>query len=397
MDSTANIESHAEQVLSGSWGRYAPSGYNLDYHLQHDNMTAMYLAYRSDMVALRERGWFTNRTRSIIVSFTLYSSNFDLWMQNDYVLEMPATAIVHPNKHIDVFSPSLKDSAHGFILFWLDNIRMLCALYILIGQVYYEISVARVREEKWLYTYLLTPVGLADIAIGGLMIWIYVVRQITLGLVEEQDIFLKSLVDNEFGFQSTNARATLYRQHLQVEAPLMCLLLFRFFSLLRINRQVFIIWTTLVESARRFLPFCLVLAPVGFGLVIWAHGLWHSTQKQYTSLPLAAMSVIMMIHGDVKVIDMFESHRPDTLIFGFVLYVVTWLLLVNAWIAVLVHVYQNVRVRAGYRPADYKWQEMHHVQWSLWRPVAAFYFKYLRPRIDRPKSFQIAEDDDDDK
>jgi len=396
-DNTMNAAEHEVGVVTGVWQRYDPSGYNLDYDLQYSNLTALSTAYQTDMLQLRERGWFTNRTRAIIVSFTLFNSNYDMWAQSDFILEMPVSSIVVPIKHVNVFSPSMKDVSHSTVIFWLDNIRLLFALFILILQVWSERSMAKRDEEQWCFSYLLTPLGLADLAIAFLTIWIYVIRELILGFVEKPETFLDNIMYNEQGFQSSDTRAWLYRQQIQCEAPLFCLLLFRLLSFLRINRQVYIIWTTIVEAGKLYLPFCLCLMPVGFGLVIWAHGLWHNTLREFTSLHSSAMSVIMMIHGDINLKGMFSPHRPDTLIFGTLLYVVTWLLLINAWVAVLVNVYQNVRVRAGYRAADYKWKEKHYVVWALWRRFAAFYFKFLRPRIDKPKAYQNVDDDDDDK
>lgn len=392
-----NSLDHNQGPLSGLWQKYDASGYNLDYNLSHSNLTAMFNAYRADMLALRERGWWTNRTRSIIVSFTLFSSNYEMWLNSEYVLETPASAIVHPVIHVNTFRPSYKDLSNSQTIFWIDNIRLLFSLFILCIQIYSEIGYCKKAEESWLTGYLITPLGVADVGIVVFMLMIYVIRQILLGFVEEPVTFLQDIIDNENGFMGTMPVAHLYRLQLQMEGPLFCCLVFRFFSFLRINRQIYIIWATLVEAARLYLPFCLVLTPVLFGMVVWAHGLWHSTQRMYSSIPTSAMSVVMMVHGDIDVQALFRAHRPDTLVFGILLYVVVWLFLINAWVAVMVHVYQTTRVRAGYQPSDYKWEEKHYVKWSLWRPFAKIYFNVLRPHIEKPKDLKGDDDDDDDK
>jgi len=391
----ANSATHAVSALTGHWQNYDSSGYNLDYNLQYNNLTALYSAYRADMLALRERGWFTKRTRAIIVSFVLYSSSYDLWSQNDFILEMPVSTIVVPDKHINLFRPSVKGSADASIVFYMDIVRLVLAVFIITLQVYNEVGYCKKREESWLFGYILTPLGLADIGIFVLMAWIFVVRQVMLGMVEDPQVFLDSLIKGDATFQSNSAKAAAYHQQIVCEGPLFCLLLFRLLSFLRINRNIYIMWTTLVEATKIYLPFCLGLIPVALGLVVWSHAMWHSTLRNYGNLPVAAMSVTMIAHGDIQVNEMFHTSRPDAMVLGMVLFVMIWLILINGWIAVLCHVYQNVRVRAGYRPSDYAWKEKHYVDWMLWRPFAKCYFKWLRPGIERPKWFQDTDDDDD--
>lgn len=393
-EASKNSGDHGVAGLTGMWQKYGPDGYNLDYNLQYSNLTALHEAFRADMAAIKEREWFSNRTRSIIVSFTIYNGNYDSWTNNDFILEFPTSSVVYPGLHIDVFRSTMQDSSSYYTLFYLDVVRLIFALYILIFQVWMEISYARAREERMLFTYLLNPLGLADISIGFLMLFIFVVRQVLFGFSQTADEYLKDFIEDVDGFQSTAGTAAMWRMQLQTEAPLFCLILFRVFSLLRINRQIFIIWKTLWDSFKVFFPFCLVLTPIGFGLVVWAHALFHKTHRHYSQLPSSAMAVVMMIHGDVNLEDMFPANRADILIFGVLLYGAVWLLLVNSWIAVLVHVYQCTRVSSGYRPSDYRWKEKHYVVWMLFGPLAAFYFKFLRPRAEKPKIYAPSDDDD---
>merc|ERR1719359_2037645 len=102
-----------------------------------------------------------------------------------------------------------------------------------------------------------------------------------------------------------------------------------------------------------------------------------------------------MALGDIDKEKLFVSSRSTTYVFALVFYVAVYIFVINAWIAVIVHVYQAVRVKAGFVPKDFRWREKHYVVWMLWTPVARFYFTHLRPRIDRPKRFVTLEDDDD--
>lgn len=359
-------------------------------------MTAMIAAYRADMVALRERGWFTKRTRSIIVSFALYNPRSDLWLQNEYILEMPVSAIVVPKSHVDVYRPSTRQAQNFGTVLWLDITRLVFALYIFVFQICYEVIVARRRKESLCLGYLLSPLGFADLGIGLATIVIFIVRHVVLATSETSIDFATKLMSEDVGYRSTSDRAWLYRLQIQFEGPLLAVVLFRLLSFLRINRQVYIIWTTLVEVSKRCAPFLLSIAPLLLGFVLWAHAIWGGFAKNFASVTSSCVSVVMMVHGDIDMYSLIHSQRPSSLAFGVCLYGVVWLIVVNGWIAVIVHVYEGVRIRVGWRPSDYKWKEKHYVNWMLWTPFQRLYFNVLRPRIERPMKFIKPVDDSGD-
>lgn len=398
-----NAVEHAVATLSGIWQTWDPSGYNLDYNLSYrvpgvvDSLPDLKKAYRDDMKNLTQRGWFTERTRAVHVSFALYSPNYDLWTQNDYILEMPASGVAVPHKHVNVYQPSYKNTLNAVFLFWLDVVRLSLAMYVLIFQVCYEWGQSKKRGERVCTSYFLSPLGLADVGIGLIAILIFFLRQVYFGMMQDPITFLKDLMANPDGFRSTSEIAYLYRLQIQMEAPLFCMVLFRLLSFLRINRQVYMIWTTMAEAAKLYVPYALIAFPLLLGFVVWGHALWHTTERNFGSMQDSFMSVIMMVHGDIDVETMFTAHRPATLAFGVGLYVAVWLVLVNGWIAVLVKVYQEVRVRAGFQPSSYRWQEKEYATWFLWSIFHSLYFRVLRPNAEKPKKLQPTEDDDDDK
>jgi hypothetical protein len=396
LDASQNSEDHGQGSTKGLNDVYPATGYSLDYDLQYTNQTAMFQAFRDDMYALREREWFTNRTRAIIVTFSVYNGNFDLWTYNEFVLEFPANGIVVPTFHIRAFSPTAQDSEHGNTIFYVDTARLLFALYIMLCQIWMEVSWAKQREEKYLFTYLINPYGIADVLIVLLEINIYVQQQLLGNLLTSPEDYIQAFSEQADGkaFWSLGSDAGMYNMINQMEAPLFCLLAFRFFSMLRINRQIYVVWCTMVQAAFLFIPFLTVLFPIGVGLTVWAHCIWHNERREFTQFGSAGMSLVMMSHGDIHKDELFPAHRPETLVFGVCMYIMVWLIIVNTWIAVLVHIYEKVRVAGGYKPSDYRWKEKHWVVWVLWKPLASFYFRKLRPHAEKPNIY--AQNDDDD-
>lgn len=62
--------------------------------------------------------------------------------------------------------------------------------------------------------------------------------------------------------------------------------------------------------------------------------------------------------------------------------------LVNVFIAVLVDVYQNVRVTSGYHPEDYTWNKKQYIYWAIY-PIVRKIYRKIRKLPD--------EDEDDDE
>jgi len=388
-----NAEKHDVESLVGIVQRYDPSGYNLDYELQYNDYDALYHAYQADLVAVRERGWFTDRTRAIFVHFTIYNANFDLWANCDFILEMNAASVVQPFLHVNVFSASVNDIQHNKWLFWMDTVRLIFALYAGTIQVCYEIRKCKENEESKWFSYLLTPIGICDVGICVFAIIIWIIRDLLLGLGGSSVKFLEEIIQNG-EFQSSSARAWIYRFGMQMEGPLFGFLILRTLSFLRINRSIFIVWHTMWECGKRHLPYLAIFIPIVFGFTLWAHTIYLTLEPNYTDLPSSFISVLMMALGDVEKDRMFIPHRPNTYLFAIVFYIAMVIFLINTWISVIVWTYEKVRVEAGYCPNDYKWKEKHYANWMLAGPCARFYFNTLRPRIDKPKKY--AHDDEDD-
>merc|ERR1711957_246450 len=91
------------------------------------------------------------------------------------------------------------------------------------------------------------------------------------------------------------------------------------------------------------------------------------------------VSVWMAIAGDFDP-TIFDVNPEWSLPFGTILFVLVYLFLINGWTAVLVNLYEEVRVVGGYTPPEYRWYEWEYAAWLFPKPLVSFYFTYLRPR-----------------
>jgi len=375
--------------------RYDASGFSTDFNLQWPNLVEMTGAYLQDLKMMKSLSWISTSTRAIHVSFTLYNGNYDWWLSNRYTLEMPANSLVVPSLEVRPFRVGSPETDPEKSVATLDIVRTCFALYIGFFQIYWEIKYERKQEEGSMWYYVLGPAFLADFTIGVVFLYIMVMKYVMYGMLGASSAEFHD--EQKIGFMDNQSFSYGSEQILLSEAILMTAIVYRIMSFWKINRHFFIIWTTIGEAFRRFWKFALMFIPIGCGFVMLAHSIWGPYVAVFIDYSSSFSSLMMMVSGDLRPDILYNSQRPWTAIFSILFYVVVVFILINGWIAVLIHVYQQVRTTSGYDPQTYKWKEWQYLHWFVWSWPAFLrksYFKYLRPKIEKPKT--KGEDDEDE-
>mmetsp|Transcript_27169 Transcript_27169/g.68982 ORF Transcript_27169/g.68982 Transcript_27169/m.68982 type:complete len:906 (+) Transcript_27169:66-2783(+) len=358
-------------VDSGLYQRYDASGYEIDYDLQYSNLQTMREVYRSDMDLMKKNNWLDSRTRAVHVSFTTYNGNYDLWVDSHFLIEMPGSGIIETSSHVMVFKPVIADYGLGHFQLIVDSCRLVVVLYILLFQIYWEWSYEK-RVKNSSLPYILGPQGLADLALVGCFLAIYGLRFLTFGLLAKDTVTFSRSLSSEY--TSAGDEAQLYKYHMILEGVVLSLAIFRFFSFLRINRQVFVIWRTIVETLYCYRWLLLCLPPVFPGLVVLAHTIWRPFLPMYRTFWSSFGSILMLLIGEHDLHhSATDTERPGTLVFMLLFYFSTVLIFINSFISVLVQTHQRVRVTCGYVSRLYNWEEYNYAQWCLWKPVQTVY------------------------
>jgi len=216
------------------------------------------------------------------------------------------------------------------------------------------------------------------------------VQGVAFGISTEE--YQSRLVDR---FTSGADFSLLYTDATIVEAAVVMCSMVRILMLASVNRHMFLVWKTVVGWCEYLVYFGIIFVPIFFGITSIAFaslGSWVSECRDFRSCMAAN---VMLSRSELDASTYFYSQRPWTLFHGFLLYVVVYVVMINAAVAVLFEVYQDVRVRCGYDPTVYNWKEYKYVQWSLWKPFAHVYFNFLRKGIDRgPVDDDDANDED---
>jgi len=362
----------------GQYQRYDPSGYAVEYNLQHSNLTAVYEAFVADMTTLRNASWISRRTRAVHVTFLAYNPTYDYWMPSRYMLEFPVSGVVQPSSHVQLFRSVFHQFKFmGMSQLMLDMVRVALVVLVMLYQVTFETRFEWKQSGK-AWRYFLGPRGLADLGIIGIFTAIFFDRYLhdfrshisTVGLAAEASK----------GYSVESWHADIYRLNSVFEAALLCLVVWRLLSFMKVNRHIFLIWQTLSSSLRKFVRYLTVFLPVLAGFILLAHTYWRPHLAEFQTLPSSATSVLMMLLGDDAIAQRGDATRPGTVIYVMGLYCLIILFAVSSWTAVLVQEYQKTRVAAGFRPQEYTWSEYDYVSWILPAALKKAYC-VIRPSI----------------
>ncbi|CAJ1342444.1 unnamed protein product [Effrenium voratum] len=367
-----------EASFPGYFYDFDGSGFSVEYDLQHSPLADVRAAFQQDMQFLQDEEWLSAQSRAIHVNFLLYNGNHDQFVSNRYSFEMTAVGTVEPVVQVAAFRPAVVEYDMGLELLLTDIIRLCLVLLIcpvqLISDFLYE---RRVNEAGCRHCISLQ--GLVDWAIGILSFVMFGFRYLTFSAPS-----VNFYVQHVQTPMDAGELAEMFNIHLAVDALLSALLMYRFVYFLRVNRHVFLMWSTVASSVSVGLRLAVIVIPLMAGLVLISMAVGAALDEKNRTFWSAMVRVLLMVYGDNDTIQDFDPNNSWQLAFNVILVFTFKLVFVNSWIAVLIHQYQRTRVSAGYSTKKYRWKEYNFVVWSLAWPFRNLYLNFLRPRIEMP-------------
>jgi len=365
---------------------YDSSGYSMQYNLQYSPTDEVKSSFVNDMAVLHSEQWLNQSTRAVHVLFTTYNGNWDLWTSHRYTIEATAYGMVKPSLHVVTFRPTLAEYYIDFDMVIFDLIRLVLVLYVFIFQVIWDYRFERSKERSGI-AHFRTAQGMSDIAIG---ICFFVAGGFRYGIYQT-GYTVDYLVDQINGFTEAEALANDYHSHMNMEALLFALSTFRLFYFLRVNRNVYLIWTTIEKSSEVFFRLVGVWLPIVIGFVILSMTVNGAADEYFRSFGSAICSLIARLTGSKAAVNM-NPNRFFEISFHVIFYFIVRLVFINAWLAIVIHTFQKVRISSGYVLSHHRWKEYNYVSWFLFGPLRNFYLNFLRPNIEKPSK---ASGDDD--
>jgi len=387
------------------YGYYDASGYTVNYYLQNAPLSDTYDAYLNDMDALKD-DWLGDETHAIYVKFVAYNGNYDYWVLNYYMLEMPTNGIIVPQHSLLVYKPLIFDQGEGSQLLIIDTVRLVLAIYIGVCQPmrhmrshaekqrkikgqkerpkkfdppWFKTNVVAGRNNKWQACF--EGNNLIDMfGIGAMFVATYLLRFLVLYVLHEDTLIYRQSVAN--GYPRVERDADIYRATIIMDAVVFTFALWRWIGFMRLNRNVFLIFKTVSEALKMYARFGMVMIPVIICFVFVGHFAFRSYVASHRTFWSSFVAHMLRLIGDKDSARMATIIRPITVVHSVSIYIIIRLVLVNSWIASLVQTYQRVRVTSGYKPDDkngpYRWNLQKYAEKFLWSGVSRWFVKRRR-------------------
>ncbi|CAK0874154.1 unnamed protein product, partial [Prorocentrum cordatum] len=378
--------------IEGLQQMYDTSGYIVEYDMQGSPLSEVRQAYLADMEELKG-SWLNDQTRAIHVSFVLYNGNYDYWVSNHFLLEMPPNGVVIPSVDPQVFKPIALDYGDGVETFVLDTCLLILAVfYVSVWQflAHYRATMRYNQElrteidkqekanrergrkemlppeicqfkpswfkleekkkEKTLWHIVLHGNVVIDTGVTALLIATYVMRYVVPWVMygstaRYREQAKQGLIDSE-------SEASMFSWAVILQSLVISGVIWRWYGFLKLNRYVFLIYKTISTVVATYSKFGMIMVPMLLTFVFFAHQIWRPYAIEYKSFLSSLASYLVRLVGDKESARMADVERPITVFFSVSSFFVVKLVLIQSWIASLVQTYQRVRVTSGYKPED---------------------------------------------
>jgi len=364
-----NKENHNISDIRGSLETYTASGYSASFRMDVENNTYAKLVYKYDMMKLKQAGWISPRTRSVIVSFSAYNFAYDRWTAAYFLFEIPPGGSVATFHNLLVFSPRVDETREELTQTYIDYVRLCVALYIFLVVGYVE----RAHKTKYhkagaWYHVLLT--GITDFGIVGCVVSVCLWRWLEFGkvFVDPTGMILTDVAQTEArahskGFIALNELAYDYDRIFCIEGLLMVFISLRLVSFCRLNHHVYMLWHSLGRAFVAFGFFILMFVPIIVGFIFILHRIFGYHLEEYSLLRLSALQVLLTISGEADVSDLANVDSFMALVFLVLFYFFVTFGLMNVFLTTVVDAYYIVQLTEG-GPGE-KWTWARFYKWAL--------------------------------
>eukprot|EP00929_Paragymnodinium_shiwhaense_P069001 TRINITY_DN34812_c0_g1_i1.p1 TRINITY_DN34812_c0_g1~~TRINITY_DN34812_c0_g1_i1.p1 ORF type:complete len:913 (+),score=204.97 TRINITY_DN34812_c0_g1_i1:235-2973(+) len=384
----------AVEQHDGEWNEFS-TGYTAEYSMQFENLTDTMDGFVADMKFLRSVNWIGPRTRHVQVGFNVFNGNYGMWVSVWFNVDMKPTSNLRPSVRVDSYKPTML-SWQNYQAFVLDMYRVVLVFYILTYNMAWEISYERGKKGSGsAWNYFFGVFGILDIGMIVMFTYVIIIRYVNYG----SGSFTPTgfLIDIRGDWFSARSISQIYQNQSIVEAGLIAFVTARLILQFRVKRLVFIILSTVASALMRSLMFLCAFVPIICGFVTLGHAIWGDSWEQHSTMMGSYVDTILFVYGISQDAnggsENQTSQRALTMVVYMALFLISHVLLLNAWIAVLVEVYQKTRIASGYWPHTYQWKEYRYISWFFWAPFRFLYIEANRKFLKR--TVQVPQEDAD--
>lgn len=347
-------------TLQGVDASYSASGYMAEYNL---DVTDKIDEYQEDMYYLRNLGWISQLTRSVIISFSVYNFDYDRWVSCDIIFTVAPSGAVTARTVLRPFLPKISETIDELTETYIDYARLVIIFYIgiFVGMSERHHKIQNHKAGCW---YHISTNGICDIGAVACMFCAVVWRSAEFTGGSTKEIMERVTdVNGDLGFFSFSRKSYAYGQIMCVEGLLMVFLMLRMMSFFRLNRTVYLLWHTLGNAMKAFFFLASLFVPTVLGFIIVAHTVYGPYLDDYSTVTKTVMQFYRLLEGDLAIQKLMELDVIWTTVLIIAFYIIVSFWLLNVFVSIVVDAYYVVQVTHG-TPGD-KWSTSKKFRWVL--------------------------------
>lgn len=304
--------------------------------------------------------WIDVRTRAVFIEFTIYNPGSNLFSVNTILAEFPSTTGIIPTFR---FEPvDLIGNYHKQVGVYDLAIQIIFVIFL----IYFAIREVRliIRQHKEYFRHLWNLNELAIISLSITAIFIYFYRlRVTNSLLKQFETS-KGLAYIKFQYAASWNELLSY-----VVGWLVFLTTLKFLRLLRFNRRMSLLGSTLRESRKDLGLFAIMFSIIFFAYIHLFYLLFSRYLLDYKSIISAAETNLNLLLGKFNFEAMVTAQPYLTPIF-FVLFVITMVMItMNMFISILTETFSMVRRDTSKQSNDHEMVDFIIERFKIWSGI----------------------------
>jgi len=358
-----NRDGHGISSIDGLISTYDASGYSVDYRMTvSDPGENIRNQYRSDLEKLKEAAWIGTATRVVVMSFSTYNYDYDVWTSTDLLFEIPPDGDLLPSFTVKPFKPRVYETRDELTFTYIDYVRLAIAIFILIFVGWAERQ-HKVRNHKAGFYYHISLSGITDL---GLVICTFVTLIWRTVVFHDPPtatyIEMANDADRTRGFRSFRLLAWEYNTVFILDGIVMVFLMYRMITFFRLSHTIYLQWKAIGQALKAFFFFTLIFVPAIAGFIVVSTALFGKYIFGFSTLMRTSVSTFKLTHGDLNP-RVLDRDAVVGVISAMALYLLLTFFLMNVFITIFVDAYYVIRLTCT-QPAE-KWDGQRIRAWAL--------------------------------
>ena len=329
------------------------------------NVTAL----RYKMSQLQEEGWIDRYTRAVFVEFTVYNPGVNLFAVSTMLAEFrPSQGIVPSYRFEPVMLFPYMNSVMLFVL--------ACEIIYLVFTVYFIFAEARnLYKQKLSYFkefWNLVELGICSMSVTAVVIYFY--RMFETNKLTER--FKVSHGNEYMKFQYVGYWSEIFTY---IIGWLVFFATLKFLKLLRFNKKVCMLASTMKASAKDLLHFSVIFNIVFLAFIQLFYMIYVANINSFKTFVTSCESGIVMMMGKFDIYAMSAVQPVLTQIFIFLYVVVITFIVVNMFLSILNETFTAVRTDTSKQNNDYEIVQFMISRLKIWTGLGTADKSVLKP------------------